>query len=59
VWGVILHVILAGSLAMFVNGLISGATVVWTQIINAGLLVLVLWLAERWQGGVLIRPAQG
>jgi hypothetical protein len=56
VWGVILHVILAGSLAMFVNGLISTTTLVWIQIINAGLLVLVLWLGEQWRSGVLIHP---
>ena len=54
--GVILHIILAGSVIMYVNGLISTTTVVSLQIINAGLLLLITWLGERWRGGVLIRP---
>jgi hypothetical protein len=57
--GVILHVILAGSMISFVNGLISGTTLVWVQILNAGLLPLILWLGEKWRGGVLVRPAVG
>jgi hypothetical protein len=59
VWGVMLHVILVGSLKMYISGLISRTAVVWAQIMNAGLLVLVLWLAERWRCGALIRPVRG
>jgi hypothetical protein len=58
VWGVILHVILAGSMLMFVNGRIGETTLVWAQIINAGLLLLVPWLGENWPGGVLARPVR-
>ena len=54
--GVILHIILAGSMIMYVNGLISSGTVVSAQIINAGLLLFITWLGERWRGGVMIRP---
>ncbi len=56
-WGVILHVILAGSIIMFVHSLISSTTLVWVQIINAGLLLLIPWLGEHWRGGVLLRRA--
>ena len=57
--GVILHVILARSVISFAQGLISSTTLVWVQIINAGLLLLILWLGEKWRGGVLTRPAVG
>ncbi len=56
-WGVMLHIILAGSVILFINGLISSTTLVWVQIINAGLLLLIPWLGEKWRGGVLLRPA--
>jgi hypothetical protein len=56
--GVILHVILAGSIIMFVNGLISSATLVWVQIANAGMLLWIPWLGEEWRGGVLVRRAR-
>jgi hypothetical protein len=55
-WGVNLHVILAGSVVMFVNGRIGQTALVWAQIINAGLLLLVPWLGENWPRGVLARP---
>jgi hypothetical protein len=48
-----LHVILAGSMIAFVNGVISSRTLVWVQIINAALLLPVFWLGEKWHGGVL------
>jgi Protein of unknown function with HXXEE motif len=54
--GVLLHVILVGSTFMFINGVIGGATLVLVQIINAGLLLLIAWFAEKWRGGVLARP---
>ena len=52
-WGVVLHVILAGSMISFVNGLISSGTLVCVQIINAALLLPVFWLGEKWHGSVL------
>ena len=52
-WGVMLHVILAGSMISFVNGLIGSRTLVWMQIINAALLLPVFWLGEKRHGGVL------
>jgi len=57
IWGLVLHVVLAGSVIMFVNALISSTTLVWVQIVDAGLLLLILWLGEEWRGGVLLRPA--
>jgi hypothetical protein len=57
-WGVILHVILAGSIFMFIHGRIGPTTLVWLQIMNAGLLLLIPWLGEQWRGGVLVRPAR-
>jgi hypothetical protein len=57
--GVLLHVILAGSVIMFVNGLISSPMLVWIQIGNAGLLLLIPWLGEEWRGGVLLRRGRG
>jgi len=50
---VVLHVILAGSMISFVNGLISSGTLVCVQIINAALLLPVFWLGEKWHGSVL------
>jgi len=56
--GVILHMILAGSLAMFLKGWINAEAVVWSQIVNAALLVLIVWLAERRRGGAVPCPAR-
>lgn len=57
-WGTALHLILAVSLVPLVKGWISTpAPAIVLQVVNAGLLILVSWLAERWRGGVLIRPA--
>jgi hypothetical protein len=58
VWGVALHVILAGSIFMFLGGLIGPTALVGAQIINAGLLILVPWLGENWPRGVLARPVR-
>jgi hypothetical protein len=54
--GVMLHVVLASSVILFVNRLIGPTTLVLTQIVNAVLLPLALWVAEQWHGGVLTRP---
>ena len=55
-WGVVLHLILAGSVVPLMKGLISTPIpAIVIQVVNAGLLIVVPWLAERWRGGVLIR----
>jgi hypothetical protein len=48
VWGVVLHVFLVAPMFLFVNGRIGQAALVWSQIVNAALLLLVFWLAEQW-----------
>ncbi len=54
--GVILHVILMGSLQLFVRGVIGSAALVWIQVANAVLFLLIPWLGEKWRDGVLVRP---
>lgn len=56
VWGVLMHVFLAGPTIMFIKNLISETSLVWSRIINASLLLAVMWLAKQWRGGVLVRP---
>jgi hypothetical protein len=58
VWGVLLHVFLIVPMLMFITGVISATVLVWSQIINGGLLLVIMWLAEQWRGGALIRPAR-
>ncbi|MDQ7981690.1 HXXEE domain-containing protein [Paraburkholderia sp. SARCC-3016] len=40
--GVLLHVFLAGTTIMFIKGFISATVLIWSQIINAGLLLAVM-----------------
>jgi hypothetical protein len=48
-WGVAAHLILASSAIMLVKGVISSPIPAEVaQLVNAGLLLLVPWLAERW-----------
>lgn len=55
-WGVVLHLILAGSLLPLMKGLITNPVpVICAQFVNAGLLIAAPWLAEHWRGGVLAR----
>jgi hypothetical protein len=54
--GVLLHAILIGSTFMFINGVIGGTALVLVQIVNAGLLLLIPWVAEQWRGGALAKP---
>lgn len=56
--GVLLHAILMGSASMFINGMIGNTAFVAAQILNASLLLLIPWLAEKWHGGVLAQPVQ-
>jgi hypothetical protein len=58
VWGVLLHALLMVPMFMFINGVISAPVLVGSQIVNGGLLLVVMWLAEKWRGGALIRPAR-
>jgi hypothetical protein len=57
VWGIVLHAILAVPMLLFARGSISNAVLVWPQILNAALLILIMWLGERWRGGTLLRTA--
>lgn len=54
-WGAMAHLILAGSILPVMKGLtISPTPVISIQVINAGLLLLAPWLAERWREGILL-----
>jgi hypothetical protein len=54
--GVILHIILMGSIQLFIRGMISSAALVWIQVANAVAFLLIPWLGEKWRDGVLTRP---
>ena len=57
-WGIALHLILAGSLAPLMKGLIgTPISAICVQVINAGLLIVAPLLAERWRGGALVSNA--
>jgi len=43
---------------MFIKGVIGAPVLVGSQIINGGLLLVVMWLAEQWRGGTLIHPVR-
>ena len=53
--GVILHVILMGSIQLFIRGMIDSAALVWIQVGNAVLFLLIPWLGEKWRNGVLVK----
>ena len=55
--GVFFHIILTGPLMLFINGKIGSAALVASQLANAVLFLLLLWVGEKWRGGVLVRPA--
>ena len=54
--GVILHVILMGSIQLFLHGVIGSAALVWIQVANAVLFVLIPWVGEKWRGGGVFQP---
>lgn len=54
--GVILHVILMGSMQLFLRGVIDSTALVWIQVANAVLFLLIPWLGEKWRNGVLVQP---
>lgn len=55
--GVILHIILIGSILLFLHGKLSSPALLAAQIGNAALFLLMGWLAERWRNGALARFA--
>lgn len=55
---VIAHIILLGSAILYTKAVIGSHAVVSIQVVNAGFMLLLSWLAEQWRSGELIRPAQ-
>lgn len=53
--GIVLHAILIGSTKLFLNGTFGPSTLISIQIMNAILLFLLAWSAEKWKGGRLWR----
>lgn len=53
--GAVLHVILIGSVKLFLLGALGPAALVTIQILNAALFFLFAWLAERWLIGRTVR----
>jgi len=51
-YGIAPRVFLIVPMLMFTRGIISATVLVWSQVINGGLLLVVMWLAERWLGPV-------
>ncbi|MGV8997132.1 MAG: HXXEE domain-containing protein [Parvibaculaceae bacterium] len=45
--GIIVHVILAGSVLLFTHGFINATTLILTQIVNAGLVLVIPWAGTR------------
>ena len=54
--GVIYHIVLAGSLQLFVRGIVDSTTLVLIQLVNAVVFLLIPWLGEKWRDGALIKP---
>lgn len=56
--GVILHVILMGSIQLFIRGMIDDRALVSIQLANAVLFVLIPWFGEKWRNGLLTQRRQ-
>jgi hypothetical protein len=54
--GVILHAILIASTKLFLLGVFGARALIVSQVLNAALLLLLAWLAERWLGGKAVHP---
>lgn len=52
--GIVVHVVLAAPLLLLLNFGLSPAVVVLLQLANPFLLMLILWLGERWRNGALV-----
>jgi hypothetical protein len=51
--GAILHVILIGSIILFLRGVIGPSVLTTIQVLNAVLFVRIAWWGEKWRGGEL------
>jgi hypothetical protein len=56
--GIILHAILTAPMILFLKGMIGSTPMVVAQVVNPFVLMLILWLGEKWRGGVLIAPLE-
>ncbi len=54
--GVLLHVVLMGSTMLFLHGVSGRAALTDIQILNAILIFVFAWIAERWRSGIFVRP---
>ncbi len=45
--GVVLHVVLMASIQLLVHGMLPARVAVWVQVLNAALMLFVLWMGER------------
>lgn len=54
--GIVMHAILTLPMFLFVNGSIGSTPMVLAQVVNPFVLMGILWLGERWRGGILISP---
>jgi hypothetical protein len=54
---VVVHLVLAGSVVLLMRGVLGDPRPAeLAQLVNAVLLLLAPWLAERWRGGAILRP---
>lgn len=58
VGGIIMHAILTAPMFLFLRGMISTTPMILAQVVNPFILMLILWLGERWRNGVLISPPE-
>jgi len=54
--GIIFHVLLAGPLQLLIRGMMDATPIILLQVANPFLLMLILWLGEKWNRGALVRP---
>lgn len=54
--GIVMHALLTGPMLLFLKGALGSTPMVLIQVVNPFLLMLILWLGERWRGGALISP---
>jgi hypothetical protein len=55
-WGVFVHILIAVSILPLMKGVIrTAAPAITVQLVNAALLIIAPWLAERWRNGAILR----
>ncbi|WP_424814438.1 HXXEE domain-containing protein [Roseococcus sp. YIM B11640] len=54
--GILVHIILGGSVLLFLHGAIGGTALVLAQVVNPFLLMFILRRGETWRGGTLVSP---